>query len=362
MKTAERTRHPGIYRRGEKYVAVVSYSMGGRTRQKWLSRTTLRGAKDARRDFLNGLDRGLKPDGAKITLRRYIEDEWFPEIVATRRPATADRYRKSLKNHILPALGDVRLKDLDRDTLRDFYRSRPTPATAAYCHAILSSAMNYAVREIGLLAANPCGSVRPPKTERKEARHLEVEEARRMLALAKGQRLEGAIALGLVGGLRLAEVCGLKWRDIDLDAGSVLVRGSFYGPTKSGKMRGLTMPAEQVAALRRYRTNQARDLLRFGIRQNDVTPVMARWDGKAMNPDALAWHFATFVGEHGFNVSFHGLRHTAAILMLVSGVDVKTAASRLGHNPRVLLETYSHFIQSADRSAADKLGGMLSGS
>jgi len=254
----ERTRYPGIYTRGDKYVAVVGYSSGGRSKQKWFTRTTLKAAQDARRTFLNGLDRGVKPEGAKVTLRDYLEKKWFPEIVATRRPATADRYRKFLKNHILPALGDVRLKDLDRETLGEFYRSCPTPATATYCHAILSSALSYAVRDLGLLESNPCRSVRPPKSERAETRHLEVEDARRMLAEARGDRLEGAIVLGMVGGLRLGEVCGLTWKDVNLTTGGVMVRRQFSGPTKSGKPRGLTLPAEQTAALRRYKARHAR--------------------------------------------------------------------------------------------------------
>jgi integrase len=58
-------------------------------------------------------------------------------------------------------------------------------------------------------------------------------------------------------------------------------------------------------------------------------------------------------------VSFHGLRHSATILLLTNGVDVKTAASRLGHNPALMLRTYAHFVPSADRQAAERIGNVL---
>jgi integrase len=56
----------------------------------------------------------------------------------------------------------------------------------------------------------------------------------------------------------------------------------------------------------------------------------------------LTTHFRNFCAEHGFDITFHALRHSCAIAMLSSGVDVKTAAGRLGHSPRVLLATYAH--------------------
>ena len=71
--------------------------------------------------------------------------------------------------------------------------------------------------------------------------------------------------------------------------------------------------------------------------------------------------FGTFREAHGFDVSFHSLRHSNGIALLVAGVDVKTAASRLGHsNPALLFRTYSHFIRSADKAAAERLDAALS--
>ncbi len=150
-------------------------------------------------------------------------------------------------------------------------------------------------------------------------------------------------------------------RTLDLDTGSLAVRGSYTGPTKSGKARELTLPASEVAALRRYRKEQAERLLRIGVRQDEGSHVVADPYGRQMRPQALSAAFGRFARASGIGLDrFHGLRHTAAVLMLLSGVDVKTAASRLGHaNPALLITTYSHFVRSADRAAAERLESLL---
>jgi integrase len=210
-----------------------------------------------------------------------------------------------------------------------------------------------------LIAVNPCRSVSPPKSDRAETRHLDVDEARRLLEVVQGHRLEAAVILGLVGGMRLAEVCALEWADVDFTTGKIAVTKSAWGATKNGKARTFTLPEPQLARIRRIRLEQAERLLLFGVRQSDRTTVTAKNDGMPLAHQTLAGAWSRFAAEHGFAVSFHGLRHSNAIALLTSGVDVKTAAARLGHNPALLLRTYAHFVPSADREAADRLGAAL---
>ena len=213
--------------------------------------------------------------------------------------------------------------------------------------------------ELGLIAVNPCRSVPPPRAQRSETPHLDIDEARRLLEIVQGHRLEAAVILGLAGGMRLAEVCALEWADVDFTTGKIAVTKSSWGTTKNGKTRTFTLPEPQLARLRRVKLEQAEKLLMFGVRQTERTTVTAKSDGTPMAHQTLAGAFTKLAAAHGFPISFHGLRHTAAILMLTSGVDVKTAAARLGHNPALLLSTYAHFVPSADREAADRLAAAL---
>jgi integrase len=361
----KRTKHPGIYRRGEKWVAVVSYrDATGRDRQKWLTRRTLKAAQTARRDFLNDLDKGLRPEGGRMTVQAFLEDVWLPEVDAgTAReksyaPLTVRKYRQVARDHLIPGLGHLQLSEVSRERLRAFYGSLESRALGRYCHTVLSSALGWAVKDRGLLAVNPAASVRPPSVEREEARHLDDRQARRMLKVARGTSVEPAIILGLLGGLRISEVSGLQWGD--LGEGSIVVRRSWWGKPKSGKPRGITLPPSAVTSLRKWRTRQAEELLGIGVRQTDETTVLTDAAGRPMSPRMVAGAFESFAAEHGFEVTFHGLRHTSAILMLRGGIDVKTVASRLGHSsPALVLRVYSHFIETADQAAAERLEAVL---
>ena len=358
----ERTKYPGIYRRGDKYVVIVSYKSGaGERRQKWITRRTLAAALEARRKQLDELDRGVRPDGAKITLGEFLREQWLPHVAENTRPLTYKNYASIVKNHVIDEpLGAVRLRDVGWEQLQALYRSL-NPTTKLRVHRTLSAAFTYATKELHLIAVNPCGSVATPKRTKKKARWLDEKEARRMLGECRGEvPLEGAILLGLAGGLRIAEVCAVRWKDFE--EGTLTVEGSFYGPTKNGKVRRLTLPASTLQALRRYRAEQAERLLALGIRQTDETTVVTNPMGKQLHPVILSQRFRAFCKEHGFDLTFHGLRHTCASLMLSSGTDVRTAAERLGHaKPGILLEVYAHAIKSADEAAAERLGKALDG-
>jgi integrase len=347
----ERTRWPGIYRRGVSYVAVVPYGTGRSRKQRWITAPSLRAAQNARREFLDRLSKGVKHSDATMRLSELAEDwcAWL-ESENGARPSTLVRYRRAMRV-VIPALDDAMLKDVTRDSLTDLRRDRPLE------HRVLGAMLSYAVAERQLLESNPARAARTKRTRgaRKEARHLDKDEALRMLVAVAGTRLEGAVVLGLVCGLRLGEVCGLRWGDIRTTQkkdGAEVVRLHVERqwndePTKNGEPRSLVLDPQTVARLERVRIRQAEDLLMIGIRQDGDTLVLG------CHPHTLQSWFKDFCGAISFDASFHTLRHTAAIAMLSSGVDVRTAAGRLGNTPAVLLRTYAHFVPSADEAAAE---------
>lgn len=253
-----------------------------------------------------------------MTVQPFLEDVWLPEVEAgTARerpyaPLTVRKYRQIARDHLIPGLGHLQLSEVSRERLRAFYGSMRSRALARYCHTVLSSALGWAVKDRGLLAVNPAASVRPPSVEREEARHLDDRQARRMLEAARRARVEPALVLGLLGGLRISEVSGLQWGDVQ--EGSIVVRRSWWGKPKSGKPQGITPPPSAIASLRKWRTRQAEELLSVGVRQTDETTVLTDAAGRPMTPRMVAVAFETFAAEHGFEVTFHGLRHTSAIL------------------------------------------------
>jgi integrase len=255
------------------------------------ARPRVRKIQAGRRRFLDQIEKGLRPAGSKTSLKDYLLTVWFPEVEATRRPGTIRSYRCAVREHIIPILGDVRLGDLGREEIRALHQSlADTPPMAKLCHAVLSSAMTHAVRDLGLLARNPCTLVRPPKVTPKETRHLDPAQARRMLRQVRGDRLEPAVILGLAGGLRIGEVCGLTWSDVDLEAATILVRQSWWGPTKSGKPRTVTLPAVLAPTLRKWKLTQAKEMLALGVAQDGSDHIVTDPAGDPLDPGALRRH------------------------------------------------------------------------
>src|SRR5690606_15968016 len=100
---------------------------------------------------------------------------------------------------------------------------RLSARTVAYCHAVLRKALNDAVKA-KLISGNVCADVEPPRVEKKEARALTKDEARKLLAAAAEHRLSAYWLVVLALGLRRGEGLGLHWSDFDLEAGTVRLR------------------------------------------------------------------------------------------------------------------------------------------
>jgi integrase len=372
-KLEKLSKHPGVYRRAGRYVTVVPYREGGRTKQRWITTGSVAAALDARRAFKNSLDAGVKPANGKMTLATFVRDEWLPYLQGKSRlygkptRGTVQRYGSQLALHVIGTetkpgpLADLPLKDIDGQTLERLYAGLASGAKAQYIHSILSSAFSYATKSRRFISSNPCASIERPRAKRQEASVLTAAEARGMLNAARGERVESAVLLGIGAGLRISEVCAIRWGDIDFTTGRVVVSTSYWGRTKSGKVRSVTLPAGLLEQLRAYRVRQAEGLLRCGVRQDETTHAVTTWRGTMISPDALRDAFARFCRAKGIEyVGFHALRHTSATLMLLGGVDIRTAAGRLGHaSPQLLLNVYGHYVGSGDTEAASKLGAAL---
>ena len=137
------------------------------------------------------------------------------------------------------------------------------PRTVNYIHTTFSKALKDAVAD-GLITRNPASSVKAPRPKKKEIRPLSSEQAKVFLEAVRGDRFEAAFVVALHCGLREGEILGLKWSDVDLDAGTLQVRrtlsealaGHLFEPPKNGKGRSVKLTARAVEALRNHLTRQ----------------------------------------------------------------------------------------------------------
>jgi len=209
-------------------------------------------------------DGGLTFEAGKLTVGEYV-DRWLADSVRdTVRQRTYERYEQIARVHIKPTLGRIKLKALTSTHVRGLYREKLdsglSPRTVQYVHVTLQKALSQAVAD-GLLPRNAAASVKAPRPVKKEIRPLSPEQARAFLRAAREDRFAALYVLAVHCGLREGELLGLKWDDVDLDAGTLQVRrtlsetrtGHKFEPPKNGKGRRIKLTAGAVDALKRHR-------------------------------------------------------------------------------------------------------------
>jgi len=168
-------------------------------------------------------------------------------------------------------------------------------------------------------------------------------------------------------GLRRGEIMGLEWSDITFDEGVLRVhqagqyipgQGAFTkAPKNESSERLVSLPAFLVDMLRQYRKEQAEHCLKIRDLWKESDRLFTTWDGQPGHPEWPSQWFPKFIKRHGLpHLSFHGLRHTCATILINQDVPLKNISGRLGHaDVSTTGDIYSHYLQSADKAIADKL-------
>ena len=240
--------------------------------------------------------------------------------------------------------------------------------TISEYHRFISSILTTAV-QWQVIPSNPCQRVKPPKVKQKEAQALDEKEVSELLQCLENEPLKykTAIMMLLYTGMRRGELCGLNWSDIDLENGIVNIdKAILYLPdrgiyedslkTKQSK-RIIRIPKDMVDLLNQYRIYQLENKLILGDKWRESKKVFTTDYGSVIHPDTLSKWFKKFIKRHNLpNVHIHSLRHTAATLLIASGVDIATVSKRLGHSKKsTTLDIYTHAVKSADAVAAEVL-------
>lgn len=228
------------------------------------------------------------------------------------------------------------------------------------------------------IPANPARSARPPKVEKTARFTPEVDQVRRLIEAADDDHeLATAIMLAAVTGCRRGELCGLQWPDVNWATGVLTVRrqrvpvegGDITGPLKSGDtstgfpVKRVALGPLGVAVLERYRQLTAARAEAMGVEPRWGRPVDG-WEGspdgwllsldcgrRPLNARGLGTKISQLGRRVGVPVTPHAFRRFAGTQMVAAGVDVITAASRLGHDPAMLLRVYAQPLLEPNRAA-----------
>jgi integrase len=346
-------------------------------------------------------DQGIPAEATGWTVDRFLT-YWLEYIVKpARKPRTYQGYEVVVRVHLVPMLGKKRLNKLSASDVRLFLRrlehmclcclhatdarrdqpdqrccavgkccqTRPSRRLVQQVHSVLRNALQAAVRE-ELIGRNVAKLVQVSGPSYDVNRGLTVEEARKLLAVAREDRLYALYVLALYLGLRRGELLGLRWADIDLAAGVLEVRralqrvgGELQALTPKSKTSVRTVPLLGVGieALQKHKARQDRERQAAGVEWVETGYVFTTKIGTPIEPDNLrrSWYPIRDAAGLGHEV-FHGLRHTCVTLLLDLGVPPHIVRDIVGHSAiDVTMTIYAHASLEEKRNALRKLDDHL---
>lgn len=316
-----------------------------------------------------------------MTMAQYLTD-WVTVNARRRAPSTVNGYRSKIDRSIIPRIGHIKLQTLTVPDLDRLYADLATTGRAngngglsdssiVQIHRIIHSALAEAF-DSDIVTRNVASKAHPPASKAAkapESKTWTTGQLQTFLRSVKGHPKYAMFVVLALTGMRRAEACGLRWSDVDLDAGVLTVRHTIQrirgevvgGGTKSGGSRAITIDAVVVEALRLHRKAQLVDRLRCGEAHVDHDLVFSRPTGESWSPDGVGQAFDRAVARVGLErIRLHDLRHTHATLLLDAGVNPKLVSERLGHaSVAFTLDRYTHVRLDEQAKASNALGALL---
>lgn len=322
---------------------------------------------------LRELDKNTYQAPEKVTVAQWME-EWLSTFCANKvKPLTLQSYQGIIKNHIIPAIGSLRLQAVKGTHIQRLYNSMTAAGlsgkTIKNVSAVLHKAFGVAMKQ-GIIAANPCGAAELPKAEHKEIHPLTDNEIPLFLSAIDASPMRNAYALCLFAGLREGECLGLSWGQVDFEKGRITVSqqlqkektkgGRYYiaPTTKSGKPRTIEPPPIAFQYLKAERMKQMENRLKAGPAWNNPDDLVFTDEaGRHYAIHTFYKRFKAIAASIGRpDARPHDLRHTAATVAIASGADIKSVQDLLGHaTASFTLNVYAHTSEQMMKDTAARV-------
>lgn len=388
-----------IEKRGENtYRLVVSTGKnldGSRARRTKTIHGTRKDAEIALAEFVTEANRGLVPEGKPVTFEEFYHIWQVNYGTKDLAPSTYNRYVGMLESRILPYLGSFTLEKIKPTDLMKLYDMleqdtqikrlaknngertlKPLSKKTILEHHRLISAMLHKAVYWQLIPYNPAERVQPPRAPKAQRRFYDDEQCK---VLLKGlneleeneMKYKVVIILTVFTGVRLGELMGLDWENIDFKNKEITVNkssqylastGVYTKPLKTpSSFRHISIPDSVIEILEEYKLWYDNQKELCGELWIDSNRLFVQADGKPMRPSTISKWFVKSVEQIGLPViNFHGLRHTNATLLIAQNIEVPIVSARLGHAQiTTTLNFYVHPIIAHNKTAGFALENLL---
>lgn len=374
-------------KRGYAYQLSVNLpTVDGKRQRKYVTLpmgTTKKTAEKKLREMIAECEEGSylrKNDMSVATWMKKFEELYMD--AAGLSPTTVVRYKCTIKNYIIPHLGDILIQNLTPIKIQEWVNSMSqkspctgkalAPKTVSNHFLCFRRALDMAV-DMGVLTKNPAQRITLPKRQKYKCKVYDEGQIRQLLESVKGTELELVVELELAVGLRRGELLGLTYDNLDFVNNTltvaqnlVVVNGNKHlkePKTEAGK-RTIPINKQLMAKLAKQQIHYKECKLKYGQAFEDSGLVFCKANGKAHDPNKFSRKFREHLERHGLeHMRFHDLRHLCASIYLDNSVSPKVISQILGHSDiSTTLSIYSHVMEKSNQEAVEKMENYLYGS
>lgn len=305
-----------------------------------------------------------------------MDRKYKPDVLRGLKPNTQIQYRSILGKHILPVLGGKRLRDVRREHVQSLIwvkvDQKLSSRTVAHIRKVVSAVFDYAITINYYSGDNPASHLRmPEKRDVRQKTAYTYDQARRLLEYLESPVRE-MVLTALCTSMNVAELCGLRWRYVNLTDQFSLVDGEAippyraavrwnftagtFGSVKTGnRYRTVPLPVMVVEALRQLQE-------RSRLTEADQT-VFASRNGTPIDAHNISNRAFKRAGDTlGFHVNWHAFRHTAATWAESSGMVMSDRVALMGHGGAKMTQYYTHEDLNRQRDSVEKMAEGLKSS
>lgn len=362
-----------LRKRSKNYIVYLEYKDPETGKKKQKNMGSFEKKRDANKKLIELKDSIYKEDflsPSKLTLKEHLLDflDKYKENLSI---TTYNNYLRICNKYIIPMLGDIKLEDLKPIHVQNYVDDLVellSPQTIKIHINILKLALKRAYR-LRLIRENVVEYIEIPKSRKFKNKIYNQEDMVKLLKTCKDTTLELPITLAIGLGLRISEILGLTWDNIDFEdklitVDKITIRSNgeviLKKPKTDTSIRTISVPTEIVNMLKEHK-RKSLELKLKGIIKKDNNFLFFDKNGNPIAQDVLSRKFSRFLEKNNLeHIRFHDLRHSHVTLLINSKIPIKVISERVGHsNINTTLNIYSHVLKEMDKEASDKISETL---